>query len=610
MTTLFLSNQPFDALGQHTFDFANITIQQRYFCELCNPLIMENIQDILYYEQSIKVNIDYDAALNYNYLTVKTASDKYYYFYINSVSWNGANSVRLDISPDDIQTFLFVYELGDTFIERMHVDNIKSRGGQYVVNWDDLQELEPIDTGDAYQYFTKRLDTNRRDFDYYAIILSDEYPNTAPENTKTSMLVIPDVAGTANAGEVINSGTYIYVVAQGKQEAAQEFYLYRKKGNSDTRTSATLRGFIDSLYSSGYGEKILNIVKLQYGDYFEIINGKPSFTDDLSGENISVGVDIKNVVRGEYVTARAGAVVHILSMPLKPEEFTLDIDLINDLNKSDPNLTNYKSGVWQPTYEQKLNVAPYRQNTLLFCNDSVAEYRLNSLLETGYANKFWAVTLPDQTGKTVFWFRNGAVFAKNETSSKSINFPFASNAYNNYKYNERASTVSGLALKTAAAGAGFIGGLLTGNVLAAVGSGLSGVNAVNDFNQKEQQLKNKGDTVSQATSAIELLTEAAYGVMLSLRATLMPEQRDKFARYLCCYGVKVGKTIKITPQVLNSRRYFNYIKTANANVIGNIPQQAKENIATRFNNGLTFWHYSYGAKMYDYFSRNNYENIL
>lgn len=68
--------------------------------------------------------------------------------------------------------------------------------------------------------------------------------------------------------------------------------------------------------------------------------------------------------------------------------------------------------------------------------------------------------------------------------------------------------------------------------------------------------------------------------------------------YFVKYGYKVNKWEKIN---VNSRRYFNFIKTNTCNVVGDeIPHEYLEEIKDIFNRGVSIWHVDNGANVGDY----------
>nr|DAE02805.1 MAG TPA: Major tail protein [Podoviridae sp. ctPr92] len=68
--------------------------------------------------------------------------------------------------------------------------------------------------------------------------------------------------------------------------------------------------------------------------------------------------------------------------------------------------------------------------------------------------------------------------------------------------------------------------------------------------------------------------------------------------YFVKYGYKVNKWEKIN---VNSRRYFNFIKTNTCNIVGDeIAHEYLEEIKDIFNRGVTIWHVDNGANIGDY----------
>ena len=68
--------------------------------------------------------------------------------------------------------------------------------------------------------------------------------------------------------------------------------------------------------------------------------------------------------------------------------------------------------------------------------------------------------------------------------------------------------------------------------------------------------------------------------------------------YFTKYGYKVNKWKYIN---VNSRKYFNFIKTNTCNIVGEkIPREYLEEIKDIFNRGLTIWHIDNGATLGDY----------
>ena len=69
--------------------------------------------------------------------------------------------------------------------------------------------------------------------------------------------------------------------------------------------------------------------------------------------------------------------------------------------------------------------------------------------------------------------------------------------------------------------------------------------------------------------------------------SIRPEYAQIIDRYFDLYGYKV-LSVKI-PE-LYSRQYWNYVKTVDCNIQGNIPQDDMDAIKAMFNKGITLWH--------------------
>lgn len=64
-----------------------------------------------------------------------------------------------------------------------------------------------------------------------------------------------------------------------------------------------------------------------------------------------------------------------------------------------------------------------------------------------------------------------------------------------------------------------------------------------------------------------------------------------------------------TPNI-NSRYWFNYIKTIECNLDTNLHQEIADKLKEIFNNGITFWHYNSGSYLWKDYTKNNVERSL
>ena len=80
--------------------------------------------------------------------------------------------------------------------------------------------------------------------------------------------------------------------------------------------------------------------------------------------------------------------------------------------------------------------------------------------------------------------------------------------------------------------------------------------------------------------------------------------RQQFARKIDSYFDMYGyATNQLKLPNLNNRSNWNFVKTINANIIGDVPQKDIEEIKSMFNNGITLWHTT--THFLDYSQSNN-----
>lgn len=78
-----------------------------------------------------------------------------------------------------------------------------------------------------------------------------------------------------------------------------------------------------------------------------------------------------------------------------------------------------------------------------------------------------------------------------------------------------------------------------------------------------------------------------YAEISLIHLSIKPEYARIIDNFFEKYGYKVN-SLKVPN--LNSRRYWNYIKTIECNFTGDIPEEDIEKIKYLFNRGITFWH--------------------
>ena len=114
------------------------------------------------------------------------------------------------------------------------------------------------------------------------------------------------------------------------------------------------------------------------------------------------------------------------------------------------------------------------------------------------------------------------------------------------------------------------------------------------------------DTIVTKSNAPSLLT---YMNMLNYRIYYMkirPEYAKMIDNYFSCYGYAVKQVRR--PNI-RSRTQWNYIKTANCTISGNVPGDVEMTICRLYDTGITFWHNPENIYRYDLDNPINREGI-
>lgn len=139
-----LRSVPLDTSYEHTIYFANKTTQYAYF----NGLAKYRKTQYSYLKPNsnvIRVGQLAENLYDCNYIMFQNTAfgNKWFYAYIRSINYVNNNTSEIEFDIDVIQTWLFDFEVDDTFVERTHTttdvigEHIEPEGfslGEYVMN--------------------------------------------------------------------------------------------------------------------------------------------------------------------------------------------------------------------------------------------------------------------------------------------------------------------------------------------------------------------------------------------------------------------------------------------------------------------------------------------
>lgn len=216
--------------------------------------------------------------------------------------------------------------------------------------------------------------------------------------------------------------------------------------------------------------------------------------------------------------------------------------------------------------------------------DATPKFFIGGALGQGCTTKLCPVSYKSYTANTEV-FEYGIAGAKYPVCA------WKSDYYTNWVTQNAANV--GLSLATTALNVGT--SAVTGNILGATNSLLSGVGGVMAEMYKAQM---HPDQARGNTNSSDLMIgwQRYFTVdCMSVRAEIA-ECIDKF---FSMFGYKVN-TVKI-PNI-TGRRNWNYVKTIGCYIEADIPQEDLQSIKNMFNNGVTFWH---NASTFADYTQNN-----
>ena len=177
------------------------------------------------------------------------------------------------------------------------------------------------------------------------------------------------------------------------------------------------------------------------------------------------------------------------------------------------------------------------------------------------------------------------------------NYPLAgwvSGIYPNWIAQNQNQIALGAVSNVLSSGVGIAAGMMSGNPLMVAGAAGSGLANIAGTIAKISDTKVLPDQAKGSTnSSINVAdSKQTFGAILK---TIDGEHAKIIDNYFDMFGYKINK---VETPVINSRTYWNYIKTIDCNITGNAPQEDIIRIKNMFNVGVTFW--SNGDNIGDY----------
>lgn len=538
-TNIRLVKAPFEIDENNQLTFTNVTSQTNYFTSL--PYIEMEESSYQRKDDRIRYAGKFDDLLGYTYCMYQNSdySNKWFYAFVDRVEYVNDETSFVYISTDPYQTWMFEYEMKASFVEREHVSD--DTIGKHTIP-------EGLETGD-YIIQDEVLKTTIFDDIIYVIASS------------LNLEATPDPISGFPIGYTTNvSGIY-----SGLQ------YWW-------TDNDTDLSNKINEVDNAGQGEKIYSI--------FSAPKSALSVADRRLGKNhniVSTTTPAYNTLGPLYMPTGLGKLA-----------------------------TTYE---YTPK-NNKLLTSPY---IFLVCDNSAGSTininfeDIDGMLTNGFTPVLYYAITPSCSMKMTFpYYKYYNSVSDSLTGPKMPQFSWNSDAFLNWMSQQSLNLWSeaiGIGLSAGidvASGVYNIGGISSGLITKEsqmVNQGRSNLggaifDAFNLVKKIENHRRDSGNVRGNTNSADVLYAMGKMGFHFYI-FTIKKEYAEIIDNYFSMYGYRVNE-LKVPN--LNSRTYWNYIKTVNVNILGDIPQEDLQKLKNMFNSGVTLWHDP--TKFLDY-SQNN-----
>lgn len=539
---IYLCKTPLEADYKNQLTFANATAQLNYFA----GTVVKSFDNNTYIRKDggIKVNCNIEEIRNCNYMYYKNTgfSNKIYYAFITSLEWLSEDSTLVRFETDCFQTWYFELVYKPCFVEREHVSD--DTIGAHTVP-------EGLETGDLIEQAFSNFSPKASDIDWGA---GYEYQGTQYMIGFQVTELIGGMYSVANVAQNYNgiySGLFILGV-DNANDALNFIRGYDLAGKSNSIISCFIT--YPHFFNAGYAQTI--------------------FSKDGTTYNVA-----------RLYPAKTGFSSTILKSPASP----FISNPFATLNGYTPRNNKLKTYPYCAIVADNNGgqVTTYRPE--LFDNNS---YEFGIYGAIGQGNSIKLVP--------ILYNNDNQLLGNYQEGLQAYKLPvcaWSSDYYLNW-VTQNAINMNTNVITSATSGA-ISGGLYGGGVGAVVGGVTSGLMSIINNISKTETSKIMPDVAKGNTNVSDLnigFFGSSTPCLFSIKAMCV---KAEYARIIDDFFNMFGYKVNIvkTPQ-FNSRTYWNYVKTIDCNIEGDIPQEDLQIVRNMFNKGCTFWHSA--NNMYNY----------
>lgn len=591
---------PFNASCKDTLYFATKAAQNTYF----EGLIGQQFTNYTYVKKDsvIKVEMNYEDAKNYNYLFYDNITQegtglvsKRIFCFIVAEEYVNENTTKLYIKTDTIQTYLseiLADKTSVSYINKQHVKKTDDVIGRFLLD-EGLQGSEYVKSQllDETSYATDTSSIN-----WGLITDTEDQVKYLDSSTGNYMIVAgctENILGTLDAlknrmyGGIYSGLTY-YGFASVEQVSLFIGYLNQSAA-------------IDVLFN-------LFLIPISIANWRPWPATVDYNTVDESGNPTTKTVTIRmfKVESTTYktldtLTCSTPTRFKYAGTTLVTDGYTPHNNKLYTAPYCQIQLSNNNGGVANYNYEyfDSKNACQFKINGTISQGGSIIAYPLNY---KGRSSN-WDEPLDMTKFPTCSWNTDSYTNWLTQTAvSRSNNARYAEEDYT-------AGIVKG-SIKTAFAAGSVISGDI--GAIKDVASGAESLydtvkqneRAIDSLEEEKYRAKLVPDAINNGTACPDVMFSMGTFEFTAWALTITGERARQIDAYFDRFGYTVNNYANLV-QAITSRSKWNYVKTADCKIKGNIPNEDLLEIESIFNEGITFWKNANEIYRYDLGGQND-----
>lgn len=536
-----LSNVPLSLNETNQLWFDSVTAQTSYF----SGKVARTFNEFTYQRKErnyIAVPINAELLYNCNYLMFQNSNyaNKWFYAYITDIQYLNPNTAWVFYQIDPFQTWLEQIHFKQSFVEREHTTRYEN--GVPVINTIE----EGLNYGNEYKIVSDTSYKNYGDT-VFILVTAKDYLHKLPSGLNRPF--------PQNIGNVPQSFfNYIFPFS------LTGYRAWNYKGSA-LLSWAEFYAKINS--ESSYNGKVVSLTLVDYVPLnVQVDNANANITN----------MDNVHLYNARDDLGLVGSILYV-------EDGAFSESTIDCGNK----YTNF------PNYaESKLLMYPYSYTKVTDMRGN--EFDIKNEYIDGQNLKFSVRGSIAPQVKTAYEVVNykkktnllGGIINNNVSSMAIIDDYTAA-----YLQGNQNTLISGAAVNAVSAIAGTVGNLAAGNLVGVVGSGVGGINEIIQLNAKMKDIDNRPSNLRNQGNNYNFDFANRYTGVRVIKYTVTDEYQKTLTDYFKMFGYKINR-VKLPN--LHTRQSWNYVKTVDCTIVGNMPQDDLNSIKQMFNKGITLWH--------------------